>query len=168
MVEFVLLAIKAAIHHFLFQRKVYPERWFKSERVFLTYTQACRHPAVREYISEATGSIKVAYSPHVQLLTSTLETSTTPSTPYTEDYIACRRQFLPGTLILFALAYNFQAVRSTRCSAYIPTSFFHARQRSVLRGRTLTTPFVAYSFSSIIATSSFRPQRKVTQLCCNQ
>lgn len=58
-----MLAIKAAIHHFLFQRKVYPERWFKSERIFMTYTQACRHPSVRDYISEASGSIKVSLLP---------------------------------------------------------------------------------------------------------
>lgn len=54
----MLLVIKASIHHFLFLRKVYPQRWFKSERIFLTYTKACRHPTVREYVSEAITSIK--------------------------------------------------------------------------------------------------------------
>eukprot|EP00892_Ulva_mutabilis_P004149 jgi/Ulvmu1/2105/UM125_0009.1 len=69
LVEFVLLAVKAVIHHFLFQRKVYPDRWFKSERVFLTHTQACRHPSVRDYISEAAGSIKDALSAgHVETI----------------------------------------------------------------------------------------------------
>jgi hypothetical protein len=57
----VLLTIKASIHHFLYLRKIYPQRWFKSERIFLTYTQACRHPSVREYISEAIASIKARY-----------------------------------------------------------------------------------------------------------
>jgi hypothetical protein len=56
----VLLAIKASIHHFLFLRKIYPQRWFKSERIFLTYTKACRHPTVREYVSEAIESIKAS------------------------------------------------------------------------------------------------------------
>jgi hypothetical protein len=57
-VDFVLLALKAATHHVLWMREVYPRHLFHSERVFDTYTQACRHPDVRAYVSSIVESLK--------------------------------------------------------------------------------------------------------------
>lgn len=57
--DFVLLAMKAATHHVLYMRNVYPERYFQNERVLGTFTKACRHAAVKAYVSEVLDSIKV-------------------------------------------------------------------------------------------------------------
>jgi hypothetical protein len=63
LVGFVVLTLKAALHHFLFLRNVYPSRWFRCERIFETYIKACRHQDVRDYISEAVNSVKVIKPP---------------------------------------------------------------------------------------------------------
>ena len=57
--EFVLLALKAATHHILFLRQAYPATEFHKERVFDTYTQAARHPALKSYIAEVLDSVRV-------------------------------------------------------------------------------------------------------------
>lgn len=59
MADFIVLALKAAAHHTLYLRQVYPERYFNNERVLGTVTKACRHAAVRSYVSEVLESIKV-------------------------------------------------------------------------------------------------------------
>jgi hypothetical protein len=58
--EFTLLAMKAATHHFLYLRHIYPEHYFRNERVLGTFTKACRHPDVKAYVSEILDSIKVS------------------------------------------------------------------------------------------------------------
>jgi hypothetical protein len=61
--DFVLLAAKAALHHYLYLRHAYPVAHFRAERVLGTFTQACRHHAVKAYVSEALDSIKARSAP---------------------------------------------------------------------------------------------------------
>lgn len=63
----MLLALKAATHHMLYLRQVYPERYFQHERVLGTATKACRHAAVRAYVSEVLDSVKVVPRPRSEL-----------------------------------------------------------------------------------------------------
>jgi hypothetical protein len=57
--DFILLALKAGTHHILYLRHVYPEEHFRRERIFDTYTQASRYPALKHYIADAVDSLKV-------------------------------------------------------------------------------------------------------------
>lgn len=58
--EFLMLYLKAATHHILYLRGIYPQKYFRRERIFGTYTQACRHPAVTSYVSEVVDSLEDA------------------------------------------------------------------------------------------------------------
>ena len=59
--DFLLLVVKASIHHFLFLRHVYPARLFARQRLLGTFTQACRAPEVLTYITEVLASLKVLF-----------------------------------------------------------------------------------------------------------
>lgn len=58
--EFVLLCIKATIHHVLYLRQLYPRTLFRSEKIFGTCVQSCRHPDVKRYISDVIESLQVS------------------------------------------------------------------------------------------------------------